>query len=378
VRVLVISNGYGEDAMAAVLAQELSKHVDLVEALPTVGAGKPYDGVCEIVGPRGDLVSEGHRKVGSLIKDFQGGLAITAVKHVKFLRDNRNRWDKVVTVGDIIGPLLAFAGGYKVDLHLDVYNSGFAGQYSTAEKQALKRCVRKVLCRDDILAGSLRASDIDAGFAGNLMMDTVPELDLDVSSIVGEKTVVTLLPGSRSRAPQLFALEMEAINRLSQRYPLLVFVPVADGVDVGALIQKAGLRNLIEQNLIGPEHLAVSASFDQTEVHFFKKGIGTLAKHSRVVVGQAGTAGFQSAGLGIPVIALVPDDARPQRVRRNERLMGESRITCPVDALQLANKLEPLLKDAKEAERRGKIGIERMGPPGALDAAVRIISRANV
>ncbi len=62
---------------------------------------------------------------------------------------------------------------------------------------------------------------------------------------------------------------MDAINRLSQRYPLVVLVPVAQGVDVGGLIQKAGLRNLIEQNLIGDEHLAIAASFDQTEVHFF-------------------------------------------------------------------------------------------------------------
>lgn len=373
-RVLVISNGYGEDAMAAFLARELSRHVDLVEALPTVGPGKSYDGICETVGPRGDLASEGHRKVGSLLKDFQHGLAFTAVSHVKFMRDNKARWDKVVTVGDIIGPLLSFAGGYKVDLHIDVYNSGYARQYSAAEKQALKRTTKKILCRDDILAGSLRALDLDAGFAGNLMMDTVPELDIDIAPLCAGKVGVTLLPGSRAAAPKLFAVEMDAINRLSQKYPLVILVPVATGVDVGSLIQSAGLRNLIDQNLIGDEHLGVAASFDQTEVHFFEKGIGTLARQSRVVVGQAGTAGFQSAGLGIPTIALVPDDARPQRVRRNERLMGESRITSPVDALQLANKLEPLLKDKAEAERRGKIGIERMGPPGALDAAVRIIT----
>jgi len=376
VRVLVISNGYGEDAMAAEFAHELSRHVDVVEALPTVGPGKAYEGVCETVGPRGDLASEGHRKVGSLVKDFQKGLAFVAIKHVKFLLDSKGRWDKVVTVGDIVGPVLCFAGGHKVDLHIDVYNSGFARQYSAAEVFALKRCVSKVLCRDDILAGSLRAKGIDAGFAGNLMMDTVPELEFDVAPIVGDKLAVTLLPGSREQAPELFATEMAAIDRLSQRYPMVVLVPVAQSVNIAALIQKAGLRNLIEQNLIGAQHLAVSASFDQTEVHFFDKGIGSLAKHSRAVVGQAGTAVFQRAGLGVPVVALVHDESRPQRVRRNERLMGESRVTSPLEVNQIANKLEPLLKDAKEAERRGKIGIERIGPSGALDAAVRIISGA--
>jgi len=371
-RVLIISNGYGEDAMAATLASALSKHVD-VEALPTVGPGNAYSGICEVVGPRGELASEGHRKVGSLIKDFQNGLAVTAVKHVKYMRDNRGRWDKVITVGDLIGPLLAKSGGHRVDLHIDVYNSGYARNYSAAEKYALRRCVDKVLCRDDILAGSLRAVGMDAGFAGNLMMDTIPSLNLDLRGLITDKTAITMLPGSRQGTEKMFSLQMDALNRVSGKHKLVILVPLAPGVELAPLLKKTNLKQ-VETPLLGAGHLAVAQSFDGTMVHFFDKGIGTLARSSLFVVGQQGTAIFQSAGLGTPVITLVADDARPSRVQRNERLMGESRVSSTQDVSSLARKLEIYLNDPKKTQARGKVGVERIGPPGALEAAVRIIA----
>jgi uncharacterized protein (TIGR03492 family) len=370
-RVLIISNGYGEDAMAAILARELKDKCE-VEALPTVGAGQAYNGICPIVGPRGDLASEGHRKVGSLVKDFQHGLAFTAVKHIQYMRQYQGRWDKIVTVGDIIGPLLAKAGKAQVDLHIDVYNSGYARHYSWAEKQALKRTVKKILCRDDILAGSLRAIDMDAGFAGNLMMDTVPEIEVDLTSIVEGKNAITLMPGSRDGAAKTFRLQIEALSRFTGRHEVVGLVPIAPSVELISLLKASGLRR-VDEDLLGPSHLAVAQTPDETHIHFFNKGVGTLVKSSLFAVGQPGTAIFQSAGLGAPVIALVADDARPQRVARNERLMGASRESCEHDVAQLARKMEMFLSDPEATKKRGKIGIERIGQPGALEAAVRII-----
>ena len=371
-RVLVISNGYGEDAMAAVLARELCKHVE-VEALPTVGAGNAYSGICEIVGPRGDLASEGHRKVGSLLKDFKHGLALTAVGHIKYLRENKDRWDKFVTVGDMIGPLLAKTCGITIDLHIDVYNSGYARQYSWAEKQAIKRTVKKVLCRDDVLAGSLRAIDVDAGYAGNLMMDTVPEIDVDLTPLIGDAHAITLMPGSREGASKQFRLQIEALSRLSVKFPIVGLVPVAPSVELVDLIKSTGLRR-VDDTPIAPSHLAIAELPDGTKIHFFNKGVGTLAKASLFAVGQIGTALFQSAGLGTPVVAIVADDARPNRVTRNERMMGESRVSAEQDVGMLARKMEIYLSDPKATRERGKVGIERIGQPGALDAAVRIIT----
>lgn len=372
-RVLIITNGMGEDAMGAALAKQLAPYCE-IEALPTVGDGLAYDGICPLMGPRGHLASEGHRKQGSLIKDFQNGLAVTAYKHVRYMRQQKGRWDKIIVLGDMVGLALCKAAGHRVDLYIDCYKSGYASTYSGVEKRLIKSTVTKTLCRDDILAGQLRAFGLDAGFVGNIMMDTVPELSFDISPLIGDKIAVTLLPGSRNAAKGLFDLEVSALGRLTGKYDLVALVPVAPSADVEQLIRATGLRPAEKPaNISAPDYFAKAEMFDQTQVHFFDRGIGTLAKKSRFVAGQAGTAGFQSAGLGTPVIALVPPDARPSRVARNERLMGESRLTCSLDTNELAQAMEILLKDEEDAKRRGRIGMERIGPSGALDYAVRLI-----
>lgn len=372
-RVLIITNGMGEDAMGAALAKALATHCEM-EALPTVGEGLAYNGICPLVGPRGHLASEGHRKQGSLLKDFQHGLALTAMKHVRYMRRQKGRWDKIIVLGDMIGLALCKAGGHSVDLYLDCYKSGFASTYSAVEKRLIKSTAAKTLCRDDILAGQLRAFGLDAGFVGNIMMDTVPELSMDIAPLIGDRTAVTLLPGSRNAAKGLFDLEIRALGRLTGKYPLSVLIPVAPTADAESLIRAAGLKQVDKElDIDAPEYLAKAEMADKTPVYFFDRGIGTLARNSRFVAGQAGTAGFQSAGLGVPVIALVPHDARPSRVARNERLMGDSRITTSLDVNELTAAMGSLLEDEADAKRRGRVGKERIGPAGALDYAVRLI-----
>ncbi|WP_117396239.1 hypothetical protein [Maritalea myrionectae] len=372
-RVLIITNGMGEDAMGAALAKALAPHCE-VEALPTVGEGLAYEGICPLMGPRGHLASEGHRKQGSLIKDFKNGLALTAYKHVRYMRQQRGRWDKIVVLGDMVGLALCKAGGHHVDLYIDCYNSGYASTYSLIEKNLIKRTTAKTLCRDDILAGQLRADGLDAGFVGNIMMDTLPELSFDVTSLIENRTPITLLPGSRAAAKKFFDLEITAVGRLSSKYELTVLVPVAPTSDADELIGAASLKPVAKNSDVdASDYLAKALMFDGTPVHFFKQGIGTLARISRFVAGQAGTAGFQSAGLGAPFVALVPPDARPSRVERNERLMGESRISCAMSAVEISAAMDRLLSDPEDAERRGRIGMERIGPAGALDYAVRLV-----
>ena len=72
-RFLFISNGHGEDAIAAAIVARMPRSVS-VEAYPMIGAGNAYTGVCPIVGPRAALASEGWRNVkGSLRRDIATG-----------------------------------------------------------------------------------------------------------------------------------------------------------------------------------------------------------------------------------------------------------------------------------------------------------------
>src|SRR5690606_12574908 len=120
-RYLVISNGHGEDAIAAQMVARLPRTVS-VDAYPVIGSGKAYDGICPIVGPRATLASEGWRNVkGSLRRDIVNGGLMTVPPALKFLRRVRGRYDRILVVGDMVGVLACMMTGHRDIIYLDVY-----------------------------------------------------------------------------------------------------------------------------------------------------------------------------------------------------------------------------------------------------------------
>jgi len=88
-RFLFISNGHGEDWIAAAIVARLPRSIE-VEAYPMIGAGNAYTGVCPMVGPRATLASEGWRNVkGSLQRDLANGGLMTVPPALRFLQHPR-------------------------------------------------------------------------------------------------------------------------------------------------------------------------------------------------------------------------------------------------------------------------------------------------
>ena len=69
------------------------------------------------------------------------------------------------------------------------------------------------------------------------------------------------------------------------------------------------------------------------------------------------------------------DEAREARRARVAALTGDSRIVVGKDAGALADAVSSLLEDDADRARRGAIGRERMGPPGAIDAVVAELTK---
>ena len=120
-KLLIISNGHGEDSIAAEIVRRLPKTIE-VNAYPTLGDGRAYEGVCPIVGPRRHLPSEGHRLRGSLIRDALAGFGIgpavgfTVAKlfaitcgAVLYLTD-RYRWVAILTVVYVVFAVVPWVG----------------------------------------------------------------------------------------------------------------------------------------------------------------------------------------------------------------------------------------------------------------------------
>ena len=87
---------------------------------------------------------------------------------------------------------------------------------------------------------------------------------------------------------------------------------------------------------------------------------------STVVIGMAGTANEQAAGMGRPVVSFVGAGAQttPSRMIDQERLLGGAAAYISDYPEGVAREILWLLDHPEERSRRGAIGRERMGPPG--------------
>jgi uncharacterized protein (TIGR03492 family) len=371
-RFLFISNGNGEDWIASAIVAQLPKSIE-VEAYPMIGAGNAYTGICPIVGPRASLASEGWRNVkGSLQRDLTSGGLMTIPPALRFLREIRSKYERIVVVGDVTGVLASYATGHRNLLYLDVYKTGAARLYSAAERFVIKRACTTVFCRADNLAQLLHQDGVDARSAGNVMMDTIPTGGYDAQARRTRPLAVTLLPGSRALTAESFALQIDALRTLPVEQRPDVFLAVAGGINVDDLARKTGLRRT---------HMLSAESDDMGElsdgnlsVHMARGGaMGNLLAASDLVMSQAGTATVQALGLGKPAITFVNPRDRRSRFNDEQKLFGEARTVVAAEPDAIGAALRGLLENDEERRRQATIGRQRIGGPGAMQAILEAI-----
>jgi uncharacterized protein (TIGR03492 family) len=374
-RLLVISNGIGEDSIGAEIVRRLPRSI-VAEAYPTLGDGQAYRGVCPIVGPRARLASEGSRvNKGTLRKDIAAGGLRTIPPALRFLRAQRTAYDSFLVVGDFIGVAACWLSGIRGIVYLDVYNTGYGRRYYLGEKLVMRRVCRTVFCRSPILSDQLKPLGIDARAAGNVMMDAMAAGDYDAARRRLRLKAVTLLPGSRAATVGNFALQIDALALLPEGSRPDIFVAVADGVGPNDLAQAANLFLHVPQ---GREQSDLGRlSGRGLHVHLARGALKPLVEASDLVLSQAGTATVQALGLGRPVITFARETDRMQRFTDENRLFGEARIIVPAQAPRIAAEVERLLGDQAERKRLGELAKTRIGGPGVIDSIIAAIAAAG-
>jgi uncharacterized protein (TIGR03492 family) len=362
-KLLVISNGHGEDSIAAEIVRRLPKTIE-VNAYPTLGEGRAYEGVCSIVGPRRHLPSEGHRLRGSLIRDALAGFGIGPA--VRFMRNEAKNYDAILVVGDLLGVVMCWWTRRRVRVYLDVYKSGYDNAYRRSEVFVLRRTADLVLTRDTILAGQLQAAKVNARFAGNAIMDTVSAANYDAQWHRRNMHAIAVLPGSRASMKENFEVQLDALRRVPGIEGIDVFAVLARPGDAADLAEASGLRLTPSAH----DHDLGTLTDGRVTLHLSTGSLGPVIAASDLVVGQGGTANLQAIGLGKPVVSFHAEGSTDRRMARNEQLAGDARIFTPRDPDAMAAAIARLLADPEDRARRGAIGRERMGPPGAIPAII--------
>jgi hypothetical protein len=364
-RILFLSNGHGEDGIAATLIKELKKTSPnlTISALPVVGEGKALEGLgIEILGSRRALPSGGfiYHNLPNLLKDLSSGLLTNTFSQIGILRSLKGQFDLVVAIGDIVvmvGAVLTqtpfiFVGCAKSDY--------YDYSYTPWEKWLLKRYCKMAFPRDVLTTDNLRKEGIKAEFVGNPMMDAInPIGDLlgaDPSSIV-----VGFLPGTREDAflnlEDLVKVTRKVLDFKTGTKPVEFLVALAENLDAARALK------LIPAEL---------------PVRIIQGKFAEVLNRSDIIVGLSGTGNEQAVGMGKPVVCFPGRGVQHTRkfAQDKKQLLGDSISLVDADPSIVAQEVWTIIKDPARQEAMREVGRERMGDKGAARKIAEFILHA--
>lgn len=402
-RLLCLSNGHGEDAIAIRILRQLKRLEPQVEltALPLVGRGEAYESLSvPIIGAVRQMPSGGfiYMDGAQLWQDLRGGLLGLTLAQLRVVRRWSRKGGTILAVGDIVplvfawlsGMPYAFVGTAKSDYYWRD-EAGWLPQTSPWERSmgsvylpwerwlmGRRRCLG-VFPRDTLTAqglGSLpRVFDV-----GNPMMDDIVaespirEEDEDTRALR-----IVLLPGSRpGEATRNWQLILEAVASLIGVFPrrslvfLAAIAPSLDRASFCQILATMGWQPQPDLNCVVEAPDGLKFGYEKASLLLTQQAYHSCLLAADVGIALAGTATEQLVGLGKPAIATPGKGAQytPAFAEAQTRLLGPSLTLVPQpEAVGVA--LRDLLTDADRFQLAAENGRRRMGEAGA---ALRIAS----
>ena len=408
-RLLVLSNGHGEDLIALRILEALHRQQPALElaVLPLVGLGQAFaaaetGGWLQRLGPSRHLPSGGfsNQSLRGLLADLLAGLPLLSWRQWLLVRAWGRSGDPILAVGDLLPLLLAWAGGGpygfigtpKSDFTwasppprgwgrsplADGYHRAKGSEWDPWEWALMgaRRC-RLVAVRDRLTARGLRRHRVAACAPGNPMMDDLAPQPLP--PCVQARARLLLLAGSRMpEALRNLRGLLAALPEAGSAPELSVLLATGSRPSPGELaplLQAAGFEPLTasDQRLL---ELGAATGWrrDRQELWVGPGRFGRWATWGDLGLATAGTATEQLVGLGIGALSLPGPGPQFQRgfARRQRRLLGGAVLPCHSPA-ELRQRLLALLADPLQRQRLGRIGRRRMGPAGGSERLAALI-----
>jgi len=381
-KILFTSNCYGEDRSAALIAKELKqmlgeKGLDIdVYGSSLISEGKDYTSrgidllFSSYVPPSGGFPT---RSLKGFIADlFHLKVLFNYIKTIKKIRDDTIL---CIIVGDIFLLFLTRLALKNCPvIFLAPTKSDYIQPHYAVEEWYMKKNADFILTHDEFTASNLRKKNINALFLGNPMMDEL--IYKGVSSILNKKQgnpVVGIFPGSRKEAYDNFIMILNLIDLLPRERDMVYLTALPGNLDMGFLSDKASFHGWKELGRSG--HLILEK--ESKEVFLCRDSFNEILSLSDVIIGLAGTANEQAAGMGKPIIGFkgTGPQTTVRRLKEQERLLGGALKFVKKYPEEAINELLLLLDNPFERRTRGEAGKKRMGREGGARKIAGLIIR---
>ena len=384
-KLLVLSNGHGEDRVAIRIIERLQQDsARPLAALPIVGQGYAYKNLnIPLAGrvqqmPSGGFIYKGGNP---LWQDLRGGLVQLTLEQLKLVR----QWGKtgaILAVGDIV-PLLyawwsktnyAFVGTAKSEYYLRDDRDWLArtswlerksnSVYLPWERWLMSRSrCKAVFPRDSLTTKILQQQSIPAYDLGNPMMDGIT--GKSQPRTLG-KLDVLLLPGSRMpealRNWQKILVGVRSVIKALPQEQLNFSAAIAPGLDM-----KPFLTCGVSQGWqVSRQSDTVTLTYNNNTLILSQQHYQQFLKQADIAIAMAGTATEQFVGLGKPAV-IFPGEG-PQFTyafaEAQSRLLGCS-ITMVESPERVGKAIAKIIQNDRLLEQIAVNGKQRMGEAGA-------------
>ncbi|WP_330205217.1 lipid-A-disaccharide synthase-related protein [Cyanobacterium sp. Dongsha4] len=379
-KILLISNGHGEDLNSSLIGEKLKilNPNFQVDAFPIVGEGKSYlNKNIPIVAPLQQMPSGGifYLNPINFIKDLTSGLITLTIQQIVTINRIKNDYNFCVAVGDIVPLFFAYLTGKKFVSFLVANSSYYENRLKLPFLTTLilnsNRCLQ-IFTKDEFTRDDLKKQGFKNVICeGYPIMDTLHSSAKNLS-INPQLPMIALLPGSRF--PEVLnnlILELKVCEILVKKYggkwqfytALVSTIKENDLKDLALQIDWKYSQGILRKEINGKK----------INIHLYYDAFADILLQCNLVIGMAGTAVEQAVGLGKPVIQ-IPGEGPQFTYRFAEaqmRLLGLNVITVEDSkdiekkCEQGADKIKEILQNSNFLEKCVKNGKERIGDRGA-------------
>ena len=391
-RLLLVSNGHGEDLSGAQLAQALMGLGAHAVSCPLVGHGEAYKrlGIPVAVATRSfPTHGMGYQSLGGRLQELGNGQTLHGLKQSVTAARFARHYDAVVAVGDVVPVVVAHLSRRPAFCYLVAYSSHYEGRlrlpWPCGQSLRSGRFLG-VFSRDQATATDLSSQlGRKVEFLGNPFLDAVGVSAMPLPSLPYPR--VGLLPGSRlPEALNNLVLMLGMLLRLPQHQDggsLALAAALVKDITVDHLADVAarwGWR-LRRQSPRCPGAAAMELMHNSLRVELYWGRFADVLHGSQLLVAMAGTATEQAVGLEKPILQMpgAGPQFTPQFAEAQRRLLGPA-VFCgagppgsAANARDTARLLMLLLRDGDVPTICLRTAHERIGRQGGSTAMAQAI-----